>query len=157
MSFSEEFILWKEFHDGMSDVEDIIHDEKQAYEATHGYGWNPRLDEWEKCVREWWGSNRYEPDREAYKKIYDKLIVYHNLWTNGRYFDNFDFSVEFYRFGEEDIEVTICYDLIGDNYDNSQQLFIEGTRDTIEGEILKALHNDPVLPEELKRLVCVVR
>ena len=27
----------------------------------------------------------------------------------------------------------------------------------IEEEILKALRNDPVLPEELKRLVCVVR
>ena len=153
MAFSEEFILWKEFHDGMSDVEDIIHDEKQAYEAKHGYVWNPRLDEWEECVREWWCSRRYEPDRKAYKKIYDMLIVYYDLWTNDHYFDNFDFSVEFCRYGEKDMSVKICYDLIGDNYDNSQELFIEGTRDTIAEEIVKALRNDPVFPEYLKNII----
>lgn len=151
MQFTEEYILWKEFHDGITDIEEIIHEVKSAYETEHGFGWNPKLDEWEECVREWWCSERYEPDRKAYKKIYDRLITYYNYYIDDRYFDHFDFHVEFYCYGQEDIEVDINYDLIGDNYDNNQQLYISGTRDTILEEIDKTLLNDPVFPEYLKR------
>ena len=150
MNYLEESILWREFRDGMSDVEDIISKIKRDYAESHDFEWNPKLDEWELCVRKWWCSPRYEKDREAYKKIYERLILYYDYSIDDQYFDSFDFSVEFYCWKEEDIKVRIDYDLIGDDYGNTQLLCIEGTRATIIAEIDKALHDDPAFPESLK-------
>ena len=135
------WILWDEFHNGQPDVAQYIKREWDNHYALHGAEWNPKLEEWEEGVKDWWNSDDYEKDRATYKPVYDLLIPYYN---DDEHFDDFTFRIEFpSRIWQDDIvTVEIYYDKRGDNYNDTHYIEIKGTRATIAEEISKALRYD---------------